>query len=135
MGDPAGALACFRDSRDEWSRLDNAYQIADQDNSIARALLGLNRLEEARLAALGALRGWQSTDDLGGVAVSLHSLAAIRLAADDSVRAGEALSAARGLTEAHSLEFVLNELEFVEGLAPHVPLVEGPFDLEALFAA
>lgn len=132
LGDPQAALEHFVSSRNGWARLGNLYQWADQENSLSRALIELGRLEEAREAALVAFRNWRACDDLGGMAVALHSLAAIRLAVGAPEAAGRTLSAARWLTRTHSLEFVRSENEFVAGLG--IEGEEGAVEnLEGLF--
>jgi predicted ATPase/DNA-binding SARP family transcriptional activator len=132
LGDARSALDHFVSARNGWSRLGNRYQWADQENSIARALLGLGRWPEAVEPAHAAFVHWQACGDLGGVAVSLHTLTAIRLAADDDSSARKALSAAMALTGQHSLEFVRSENEFVDSLSLAVQ-AKPVDDLEALF--
>lgn len=134
LGALSEALEHLQIARGEWSRLGNAYQLADQDNSIARALLELDRLDEARLAALAAFRGWCSYDDHRGAALALHSMTAIRLAMGEPGHASAALAMARRLAATHELEFVPQETEFLEGLAARIPPGHSPpGDPEALF--
>ncbi len=116
------ALGHFHNSREYWSRQRNGYQIADQDNSIARALTGLGRFEEAVAFALAAFDGWKSANDLGGVSVSLHSLCRIRLSQGRQEDAADCFLAARTLAETHNSEFVQNEVALVADLASKISL-------------
>jgi len=134
LGYLSEALAYFQQSRVEWSRLRNAYQLADQDNSIARTLLALGRPTEAKLAAREAFRAWNSYHDFRGMSTSLHTLASIRLQDRDPVGAGKALSSAQGLANEHGIEFSLLEADYLKGLTRRVVPTSGEtFDLEALF--
>ncbi len=135
LGDPTLALAHFVSARNGWARLGNRYQWADQENSIARALIALGRWPEAFKPAQAAFDHWKACDDLGGVAVSLHTLAAIRLASGEPSDAQKAMSAAQALTQDRSLEFVRSENEFVESLgllteAQRVDQLESLFRLD-----
>ncbi|AIE85791.1 BTAD domain-containing putative transcriptional regulator [Fimbriimonas ginsengisoli] len=128
------ALANFQQARAEWSRLRNAYQLADQDNSIARTLLALGRADEAKAAAHEAFRAWSSYDDFRGISTSLHTLAAIRLEQRDLIGAGKALSSARGLAKEQGIEFSHLESAYLDGLTRRVDSTPGTTDdLGALF--
>lgn len=126
------AEASFRESLRLWSRVESAFQEADQLLSLTRALLVQERWDEAAETLIQSADNWVQDNNEGGLCQSISSLALLLHKKGLTELAQHALAYAIAYQEAHSLIIVEPEIEFRDSIIEMVGgagTAEGPYSL------
>lgn len=130
------AERAFRESLALWSRVDSAFQMADQMHSLNQALRAQGRFDEAAEMLKQSAELWLKDKNAGGLTQGLTSIAEIHRIHDNEDLAREIMSFAMAFQAAHHVTLVPAEHAFqsrlVADLVP-VPPYLGPLELTDAF--
>jgi len=135
-GRPEEAEVAFRQSLELWSRVDSAFQMADQMHSLNNALRAQGRFDEAAAMLMASSELWLKDGNAGGLTQGLTSIADIHRQRENIELAREVLSFALAFQAAHHVTLIRTEHEFqqqmIAELGPLAPY-EGPLELMDAF--
>lgn len=135
-GRPEEAELAFRQSLELWSRVDSAFQMADQMHSLNNALRAQGRFDEAAAMLMASSELWLKDGNAGGLTQGLTSIADIHLQRENSDLAREVLSFALAFRAAHHVTLIRTEHEFQQQMIAQLGFLapyEGPLELMDAF--